>query len=93
MGNQSSSVDSGKLAIDINRADRGFDCHIHTSSGPMIASTFGEYSFQRREARLTCKGTGLEITEYVGMTQCKGFNVRYDAVGFVPVVLSLRCTV
>lgn len=84
MGNQGSALGDEPGTTEAQRNlqhfDHTFKGQIHTSSGPGAVPSFGECSFQKREAKVTCKGSSLEIVEDVGLTQSKGLDIPYQTV-------------
>lgn len=85
MGNQGSQLGDEPVPNEVAQRnlqhfDHTFKGTFHTSSGPVYVSVFGEFSFQKKECKLTCKGSSFEIVEDVGISSTKRVEVPYGSV-------------
>ena len=69
---------------NLQHFDHSYKGSLHTCSGQLYASVFGTFSFQKRECKVTCKGSHFEIVEEIGLTSTKKLEVPYNTVSFSP---------
>jgi hypothetical protein len=71
---------SGAGSRSLQHFDHNFKGDLHTAKGALFESVFGECEFAKRGIALTCKGSGFELLEEIGLTQKKQIEIKYSQV-------------
>mmetsp|Transcript_20592 Transcript_20592/g.34484 ORF Transcript_20592/g.34484 Transcript_20592/m.34484 type:complete len:1027 (+) Transcript_20592:169-3249(+) len=81
MGNQASQLGDEPATLvaqkNLQHFDHSFKGELHTTSGPILVSVFGECSFAKRPILVVCKGASMTLIEEVGITSKTQFDLSY----------------
>ena len=87
MGNQGSqlgdepsyNVNESEASKNLQHFDHSYKGTLHTCQGKMY-QTFGSFTFQEKECKITTKGMCIELVEEQGLSSTKRMDVNYDSV-------------
>ena len=73
-------MSSNAAARQLQHFDHTFKGEIHTISGSVLASVFGECSFSNRPVQITCTGSNIDLSEDQGLRAKQSCKIPYNQV-------------